>query len=172
VLLLALALSAQAGPLTVNISDPYVIAVVLECDGSLMKATVRDGRAMFDAVPEGCTVDLIRRTGLIDQAGEWTCGLDGCTMDDVHHAEISDATGRINVVVTGDIAGTSSLEVACLSGHRARQVLEEATATFDGVPAEDCSLLFKGGAPAKFRGIGQGTWYCSLVGTTAICNTR
>ena len=171
-LLLALAVSAQAGPLTVNVSDPYVIAVVLECDGNLMKATVRDGRAAFDAVPEGCTVDLIRRTGVIDQPGEWTCGLDGCSMDDVHHAEISNAPGRINVVVTGDIAGASSLEVTCPSGHRARQELQEATATFNDVPAEDCDLLFKGGAPAKFRGISEGTWYCSLVGTTAICNAR
>ena len=171
-LLLSLALSAQASPLTLQIDDPYVIAVVLECGRDLMKATVSGGVATFDSVPDNCTVDLIRRTGVIDKPGTWTCGLDGCTMDDVHHAPISDAAGRINVVITGETGGNSSLEVTCPSGYRLRADISEATATFDDVPAEDCLLSFKGGAPAKFRGITQGTWYCNLVGTAAVCNRQ
>ncbi len=170
--LLSLALTAQAGPLTVQVDDPYTIAVVLECGRDLMKATVKSGQAVFDSVPDGCTVNLIRRTGIIDRPGTWTCGLDGCTMDDVHHAEISDAEGRINVVVTSEAGGNSALEVTCPSGYRSRTDIAEATATFDGVPGEDCLLSFKGGAPAKFRGISQGTWYCNLVGTAAICQKQ
>ncbi|MFT4625503.1 MAG: hypothetical protein ACI8PZ_004171 [Myxococcota bacterium] len=172
VLLLSLAMSAQAGPLTLKIDDPYVIAVVLECGRDLMKATVKHGQATFDEVPSQCTVDLIRRTGVIDEPGVWSCGLDGCTLDDVHHAAISDVAGRINVVITGDAGGNSSLEITCPSGFRQRQDLVESTATFNDLPNEECLLAFKGGIPAKFRSITSGTWYCNLVGTAAVCNRK
>ncbi len=163
---------ADAAPLTTHVDDPYVIAVVLECYNDLKKATVRDGKALFTDIPNNCKVDLIRRTGLIDEAGVWTCGLDGCKQDDVHHATISDAPGRINIVFTGDSGGTRSLELACSSGYRERVDVVDATVTFNKVPAEDCTVNFKGGVPARFRHITPGTWYCSLTGANAICDIQ
>ena len=169
---LALCSLADAAPLTIHIEDPYVIAVVLECDNDLKKATVRDNKALFPDIPKNCKVDLIRRTGVIDEAGVWSCGLDGCKQDDVHHAPISNAPGRINVVFTGDSGGTLALELTCSSGHRERVDVKEATTIFNDVPAEDCTIQFKGGVPARFRHITPGTWYCSLTGATAVCDIQ
>lgn len=173
---LALSLSgAEArAPLEIEVTDPKVLAVVLECGRETMKSMVKEGVATFPEAPRNtCTVNFVRKSGTLNQPGRWICGLDGCTQEDVHHREISDAVGRINVVMTREIDASASLELTCSgSGYRERRNIEENTAVFDNVPDEDCLLLFKGGVPARYNRIRWGTYYCSLTGTTAVCTRQ
>jgi hypothetical protein len=78
----------------------------------------------------------------------------------------------MNVVLTGDLLGTVSMEVTCPSGFRSRAEISENTSVFDGLPAEDCTLFFKGGPPARYPGVRAGTWYCHLSGGSAVCDAR
>jgi hypothetical protein len=162
---------ALAAPLTITVTDAQTVAIVLECGKDIERAVVKNGIATFPAVPEGCTVDFVRRSGFVDKPGTWTCGLDGCSLDDIHHAPISDAAGRVNVVMTGE-HDVLSLEVQCPSGYRTRVDLNENTAVFNSMPPEECTMLFKGGTPARFRPVAAGTYYCGLTGATAVCDKR
>ena len=67
----------------------------------------------------------------------------------------------------------SAVEVNCPDGiYRERRTLDENTATFDKVPSQECTLLFKGGVPAKYAPLKYGTYYCSLTGATAVCTLQ
>lgn len=170
---LLLSATAHAGaPLSITVTDSRVLAVVLDCGGSTMKAVVKSGKADFSEVPHGsCTVDFVRKSGTISGAGEWTCSLDTCTQEDVQHLEIKDADGRLNVVVS-DLPDSTTLELKCPNGFRERAHVKVNTAIFDNVPNEQCTLYFKGGVPAKYNPLNWGTYYCSISGTTAVCSKK
>lgn len=175
--MLALALLAQSAlagaPLEVKIADPAVVAVLLDCgSGAQYKANVVDGVAAFAQVPQAeCVVNLLRKGGTIDKPGKWSCTLDACTIEDVHHLDVLNADGRINVILPGMHAG-AAIEITCPDGWRGRVEIVENTATFDGVPDDRCTLNVKGGVPARFSPITWGTWFCELTGTTAVCSKR
>lgn len=166
------ALAFAGAPLELEIADPQITGVVLECADGSFREVVKNGKASFELVPDGCTVNLIRRAGRIDDPGRYECTVQGCKRVDVHHRDVADADGRINVIAETPLAGGAWFELSCASGWRARSDVVENTAVFDGVPKEDCTLLFKGGAPARYRPIGWGTWRCSLADTTAVCSQQ
>ena len=163
---------AMAAVLEIEVPDPQVVAVVLECADGTYKAVVKDGLATFDRRPEACSVNFIRRAGTIDLPGRWVCDLAGCKMKDVHHRPVTNADGRINIIAATPLAGGAWLELNCGTGFRARADVLENTAVFEGVPREDCILNFKGGAPAKFKPVTWGTYQCTLDDTTALCIQR
>jgi hypothetical protein len=167
-----LALVARASTLEITIADPLVTALVLECRDGTFKAVVKNGLASLEQVPQDCAVNLIRKSGTIDEAGRWTCTLDQCTQQEVAHQVVTDAPGRINVILTTELPTGSSLELTCSGGFRSRVDVTLNTAVFESVPDEECTLFFKGGVPAKFRPIRAGTWSCGLSGTTAVCIQR
>ena len=166
------AAAALAATLEIEIPDPQVVAVVLECADGSFKAVVRDGLATFERKPDGCAVTMVRRAGTIDQPGRWRCDLDGCRMKDVHHRPVTDGDGKINIIMASQLAGGASLELQCASGYQVRTPVVENTVVFEGVPKEDCTLHFKGGAPARYKPLTWGTWQCTLDGTVALCIQR
>jgi hypothetical protein len=163
---------ADAATLEITVTDPRVTALVLECADGTHKLVVDGGRAVLEKRPKDCVVNQVVRSGSITAPGAWTCGLEGCTQQDVAHRDVSDADGRINVIVASDLPKGSWLELTCPQGFRERASVEENTATFDAVPEEECTLWFKGGVPAKFTRMRWGTWQCLLSGTTAVCTER
>lgn len=174
VLAMTLANTALAGaPLEVKVEDTRVSAVLLDCGGaSQLKAEVRDGLATFSQIPHtNCTVHMLREVGTIDQPGKWTCGMEDCALDDVHHRDVVNADGRINVILPGMHKG-AAIEITCPDGWRSRVELVENTATIENVPNDKCTLLVKGGVPARFDPITWGTWTCRLTGTTAVCSKK
>ena len=158
-------------PLTITVPDDKVVAVVLDCGGgNTKKALVKNGKAEYLEVPPGsCSVVFVRNSGTITGAGEWTCDLDGCKQQDVHHLALTDADGRLNVVVSG-VPPSTALELHCPSGHRERTPVQENTVIFDAVPNEPCTLFFKGGVAGRYHPLTWGTYYCTLSGTVAVCS--
>jgi hypothetical protein len=165
---------AGSSPLEIKIPDPRVTEVVLKCGGAEMRGVVRAGVASFPSAPSGaCKVVLIRDGGQIDSTGQWTCTLDECRLDDVHHLPISNAPNRVNVVMTTPVQPGTSLEITCTStGQRERLPVVENTVTFEGVRSEDCVLQTKGGTPGRFSPLKYGTYYCSQTANTLVCNPR
>jgi hypothetical protein len=169
---MTIALAAD-NPLEVRVADEAVTALVLDCGaGKTLKANVNDGLAVFNSVPHtDCKVLQVREGGIIDSPGKWSCTLDQCVQDDVDHADVLNAPGRINIVLPGLPKG-ASIEVQCTAGYRERQYVVQNTATFLGVPFDQCAMLVKGAVPARFSPISEGTWYCQLTGTTAVCHKK
>lgn len=162
-------LTALASPLTLNLDDDRATAVVLDCGGKKTQATVKDGVAQFTLVPtSSCTVHVIRTAGNLDGPGTWTCtDEEGCVQDEIHHAEVSDAPGRLNIILAGDYVH-NEMELTC-SGYRARSQIVENTAVFNGVPDVDCSVRYLNGPPVIYSPLRIGTHRCELSGSTAIC---
>ncbi|MCB9760090.1 MAG: protein kinase [Alphaproteobacteria bacterium] len=78
--------------------------------------------------------------------------------------------GTVAVKLGGGTEGTTSVEVTCPSGFRQRGRVSGGSASVTGVPSENCTLHFKGGAPAKFAPVRGGqSLNCSIIGTTAQC---
>jgi hypothetical protein len=171
---LALALSlATAAPLEIEVADPNVVALVLECADGTFKAVVKDGLAVLERKPESCAVNLIRRAGTINEPGRWVCDLNGCRMKDVYHRAVENADGRINIIMANPLPGGSWLELVCSDGGRSRSEIVENTGVFDGVPANDgCTLMVKGGAPLRFKPLQWGTYQCTVDGNTINCIER
>ncbi len=163
---------ALAQSVEIRVTDPLVTALVLECADGTFKAVVKNGLATLERTPQACAVNMVRRSGEITQPGRWTCTLDRCTQEEVAHRPVSDAPGRINVILTTELPPGASLELTCSDGYRTRAEVSLNTAVFDGVPDEECTLFFKGGVPAKFRPIRAGTWSCGLSSTVAVCTQR
>lgn len=163
---------AHAQSLQIKIDDPAVSEVLLACADGEFRAEVRDGYASFMRSPSACQVHLIQRVGEIDAAGQWRCSAAGCALADVEHRPVSDADGRINVIINTEIPASTTLELTCPGSYRQRERIELNTAVFEDVPADECTLLFKGGVPAKYRPMRWGTYYCGLSGSTVICTRR
>lgn len=66
---------------------------------------------------------------------------------------------------------STAVELVCPSGFRHREGLEGGWVSFEGVPAgEDCTLYFKGGAPAKYEPVQGGQdLKCQIAATTGVC---
>ena len=157
-----------APPLEVHF-DPDVLAVTLVCGSERLTSPVTNGVATFGSAPANCSVQIERPIGKLSGPGVYTCSSSqGCKLEDIHHAPIADAAGRVNIILTGTY-DTAFLELGCPNGYRTRGDIADNTATFNGVPKGDCDLQFKGGAPARFRPISPGSDRCSLTGPTAVC---
>ena len=163
---------AFAAPLTINVQDPQVTEVEFNCGGEIKRVPVNKGIATLPEVPKLCTVFFVRRTGSIDGPGTYTCNNSGCVLDEVAHAPVSDGPGKVNVIFTSSTASNAA-EINCPSGHRSRESIAQNTVKFTGVPAnQDCTILLKGGIPAKYRPVRAGTYYCALTGVTLVCQKK
>jgi len=80
----------------------------------------------------------------------------------------STAPGTIAIEASG--ATFLGVEVKC-PGARKRAAFSNGKATVQGIPSgEECELFFKGGMPAKYRGVRAGHSYsCTFPGGTAVC---
>jgi len=170
-LLILLDPASAADPVQIDITDPSARKVVLDCEGKIIEAPVRNGKVSFTQANGKCEVMLLSRVGVLDGPAQYTCGQDGCVQRDVIHKDIVEADNRITVVITD--SSTTLLELICPSGYRQRSRVETNTAVFDNVPTEDCNLLWKGGSiPAKARKLRTGTWYCQATSGTGVCKRR
>ena len=163
---------ANAAPLTVHIEDPAVHAVVLKCGTKKERVSVTEGKATFLTSPDQCTLDLIRTVGTIATPGVWRCGAEGCVLEDVDHAPVTDAPDRVNLIFISDTLGNQTVEINCPNGHRERAPIERNTAVFSSVPALTCDVRFRGGASLVATGLTIGTWYCQLDPGAARCHQR
>ena len=173
-LLALIASTALAGaPLEIKVTDANIVALLLDCGSNTqLKANVIDGVASFPQVPQAeCRVNVLRKGGTVDKPGKWSCDLDSCKLDDVHHLDVMNQDGRINVILPGMHKG-AAVEITCPDGWRGRSELVENTATIEGVPDDRCTMNVKGGVPARFDPITWGTWFCQLTGTTAVCSKK
>lgn len=155
----------------VDIEAPAgVTHVALVCPGRApLVAEVQGGHATFAEVPpDACEVQLVRGVGGLQGAGRYRCDDAGCVRLEAHHAPISDAPGRVNIVLEPPYE-VRWLELTCGEDFRERVDLVENTGVFSKVPPGECTLHFKGGPPARYRPITAGSWRCSLVSSTAIC---
>ncbi len=161
-------------PLEIRVADAKVTEVILHCGSETLRSEVRSGVASFATAPANpCSVEFRRDGGQVNSAGQWTCTLDNCTQDDVHHLPISDGSNRVNVVLTTPVSPGMSLEITCAStGQRERIPVVENTVTFNGVQSEDCTLQTKGGTPGRFSPLKYGTYYCSLAANTLVCTRK
>jgi hypothetical protein len=81
----------------------------------------------------------------------------------------STPSGEIRLTLDSDIPFTA-VEVLCPSGVRKRGYFSNGSTRIAGIPAEACSLNFKGGAPAKYSPVSGGvSLKCSYTGTTMLC---
>lgn len=164
--------AARASTIDVSVPDPKVLRVILTCSDGTYEATPKNGSVTFEHVPKNCQVSMVRKSGLIDSTGTWTCTADACTKEQVEHRPVTDAPNRVNVIVTTPLPPGAALELTCSNGFRVRSEVVTNTASFDSVPNEECTLFFKGTVPAKYRPMSPGTWWCSLSGVTAICKLQ
>jgi len=170
-LLTLAALALASPPLTIHV-DPKATEVSLVCGTTVTKAPVRDGVATFEVAPDNCTVYASLPVGVVPSAGVYACSAGNCALQDVPHAPISDAPGRLNVVLAEDYAENGWMEVVCADGYRKRADIKEHTAVFDELKTgSECTLYWKGGAPASLKHVVPGSERCTLSGTTAVCTS-
>jgi hypothetical protein len=78
--------------------------------------------------------------------------------------------GSTLLITMTDDSPTTGVEVSCPSGFRLRVSFEDGVATVPGVPAEHCSVHFKGPVNARFQPVRGGqSLLCYLQGATAVC---
>lgn len=172
-MLAAWMVAAYAQSVEITVSDPLVTKLFLDCADGRYELPVRAGVAGMEKTPSLCKVSMLRTSGQVDQPGKWTCTLDRCSQTEVDHHPVTDAPGRINVILTTQLPPSASLEITCTSGFRTRTDVSLNTAVFDGIPGnEQCTMFFKGSVPAKYGPISQGTWSCGLSNTVAVCTRR
>jgi hypothetical protein len=162
--------SALASTIEIAVPDPMVTSLILECATGTYKADVRGGMVTFDHLPQNCRVFFIRKSGVVDDTGKWTCGLDQCSQEDILHREVVAAPNRVNVIITTELPKGAAMELTCPGGFRLRTEVLSNVAVFDGVPtAGECTLFFKGGVPARYQPMGPGNWSCGIHGSAAVC---
>ena len=162
--------AAFAAPIEITVTDSAVERVLFTCDEGSFEAKVHLGKAQLPERVTNCKLQMVRKAGVISGPGTYTCDLNACKMDQVEHKPVSDAPGRVNIIVTGAYQA-QALELTCTDGFRERSAIETNTAIFNDVPTSDCTLFFKqGGPPAKYRGVTAGkTYFCSVNGAAAVC---
>ncbi len=78
--------------------------------------------------------------------------------------------GTTLLITMTDDSPTTGVEVSCPSGFRLRVPFEDGVATVPGVPAQHCSVHFKGPVSARFSPVKGGqSLLCYLQGSTAVC---
>jgi len=112
---------------------------------------------------------MLRASGVIDVAGKYTCTPDNCTMAQFDHKPTTNSPGRVNIILAPSVVA-NAIELTCPSGFRNRAMVERRTAIFDGVPKEDCTMMFKGGPPLRYQPLNWGTYTCQISGSTVLCN--
>jgi len=166
-LILAAASLAQA-PIELTV-EPGIEAVVLECGARTERSMVNNGMVTFSLIPNSpCKVRWERTVGSIDRPGKWSCTAAGCVAEGIIHRSVSDAPGRVNVIMARPTH--QAVEVTCTDGFRVRGTFVQNVATVDGVPNGECVLMFKGGSPSKFKPITPGTYECTVTGPSAACH--
>jgi hypothetical protein len=79
------------------------------------------------------------------------------------------ANGGLIITMTGE-APVTGIEVVCPGGFRQRAAFEEGVAAVAGVPAEACTVNFKGPVSARFTPVHGGlALRCRIQGSTAVC---
>lgn len=119
-----------------------------------------------------CEVTFVRNVGSLTQLGNWSCSEDRCSevVEDVGPVEQL-APGEVKIIAAAALPHPT-VELTCRSGFRQRAPVSDHIARFSAVPDEECELFFKGGAPYHFRPLRWGTWYCSVVSSTLVCEQR
>ena len=160
--------TAQADvPVVIKVDDD-VQAIKVSCpDGTDQFHTPSAGKVTLDMLPKDCTVFALRKLGVIQSVGEWTCTSQGCFLDVPPHKPVTNADGRVNLIFLNH-GNAKTMELSC-SGYRERTGIDDFTATFDGVPKGDCVVYAKGGSTAKSQPLGWGTYACTLSGPALIC---
>jgi hypothetical protein len=78
--------------------------------------------------------------------------------------------GTTLIITMTDDSPTTGVEVSCPGGFRLRVPFEERVATVPGVPAEHCTVHFKGPVNARFQPVRGGqSLLCYLQASTAVC---
>lgn len=163
--------TAFAADLTINVSDPAVVEVQLQCGTRTLRSPVISGVATFTENVGSCSVHMVAQVGQISGNDKYTCGDAGCAKMAVEHRQIANAPNRVTIILTD--ASTKLLELNCPSGYRERVAVATNTAVFEGVPeGQDCDLFWKNSAPGKGRKLRPGTWYCQNTNGTGICRQR
>ena len=160
---------ADASPLEIKVTDPAAHAVVVRCGNRVEREPIRDGVARFDFFPKDCVVDVIRRQGEISGPGTWTCGDQGCSLQQVDHLPIQSGPDRLNIVLSGDHKGNLMGQIDCPSGHKARVDIERNTLAFTDVPAETCVVSFRGGGANHSPELSVGDWLCNIENQPTHC---
>jgi len=159
---------AQAGvPLVIKVESGVELVTIACSDGHVQTEEVKNGSVSLDLLPKNCVISATRRIGMVNSPGEWTCNVRGCSLDVPPHKEVADADGRINLIFL-DAGAASTIELSC-TGYRERTPIEDFTATFNGVPKEECTVYAKGGTTAKSQPLSWGTHVCTISGPTLIC---
>lgn len=157
-------------PVQISVPDRNVTEVVLKCPDRMITARVSNGLASFNEDVSNCAVEFKVDVGRITDPGAYTCSASsGCIGKGVNHRPVSDAEGRVNIILTD--ASASLFELKCGS-WRERAYVTENVAVFDNVPSDGCTLHFKGGTPTKADGIGPGTYTCSAIGGIGACRPK
>lgn len=167
--LIMLSLPAFAAPIEIKVTDSKVTELELDCGGTKRRIAVKSGLAVVPDLPGKCRVSMIRPSGMIEIAGKYTCTPEDCTLAQFDHAPTSDSPGRINIILAPSVVA-NGVELTCPSGYRNRAVVERRTAVFEGVPQQDCMMIFKGGPPLRYQPLGWGTYTCQVSGSTVLCN--
>lgn len=168
--MLWLSLAHGFSPVQISVEDRNVTEVVLTCPDRTIRARVVNGIASFSENVSNCEVEFKVEVGRIADAGAYTCGANtGCTAKGVNHRPVSDAEGRVNIILSDQSA--NMFELKC-GAWRERSYVTENVAVFENVPGEGCTLHFKGGTPTKADNIGPGTYMCSAIGGIGSCRRR
>jgi hypothetical protein len=115
----------------------------------------------------GCTKDT-------DCKGDRICDTQGQCVEEAREPAppvrptVPDGTTLLITMTDG--SPTTGVEVSCPGGFRLRISLEAGMATVPGVPAEHCSVHFKGPVNARFSPVRGGqSLLCYIQGSTAVC---
>ena len=74
------------------------------------------------------------------------------------------------IVTMAEASPSTGIEVTCPGGFRQRTPLQDGVARVEGLPAEACTVFFKGPVNARFAPVQGGqSLRCRLQGATAIC---
>ena len=160
--------SATAGvPLVITVPKDVDKVTVTCPDGTVQTEEVKNGQVSLDLVPENCAVSVTKKVGTVNSSGEWHCSETRCTMNVPPHKKVEDAPGRVNLIFL-DSGKATTIELSC-SGYRQRTPIVDHTAVFNEVPKDDCTVYAKGGSTAKSQPLNWGTYACTILGPTLLC---
>ncbi len=119
-----------------------------------------------------CSVSFVRNAGSLTQFGKWACTETGCTEVEQDIGEVvALPPGHVKLVLSEELAHPM-VEMSCPSGYRQRAPVVDHIVLFTDVSPDDCTLNFKGGQPYRYRPVGWGTWACSVISATLVCEQR
>jgi len=169
--------TARADDLVVSVPRTMQ-TVVLQCgdqryEQSVPRSVTPMAEVTFPIRPgRQCDVSFTQSVGQLTQIGKWTCTETGCVEDIIDIGAVEALPpGQVKLVISQELTHPT-VELSCPSGYRQRAAVSEHIALFSDVPPDECTLMFKGGAPYRYNPIGWGTWACSVVSATLVCEQR